>query len=154
MTFTEGNQITLLRNGAEYFPALESAIDAANKEIHLQTYIYEADVVGLRIADALKRAAQRGVQVCVLLDGFGCKDTPQPLLDDLRQSGVQVLKYRPKISPWAFKRSRLRRLHQKIAVVDGIIAFVSGINIIDDMNTAALIPPRVDYAARDGVRGG
>lgn len=143
-----GNHITLLRNGTEYFPALEQAIDAAKREIHLQTYIYEADKVGLRIAETLKNAARRGVAVCLLLDGFGCNDTPDWLLEDMRQAGVNVLIYRPKISPWTFKRNRLRRLHRKVAVVDDQAAFVGGINIIDDMNTPWHSPPRVDYAVQ------
>lgn len=143
-----GNHITLLRNGTEYFPALQQAIDAAQREIHLQTYIFEADVIGLRIADALKNAAKRGVAVCVMLDGFGCNDTPEWFIRDLRGNGVHVLFYRPKISPWTLKRNRLRRLHRKVAVVDGHTAFVGGINIIDDMNTPWHSPPRVDYAVQ------
>lgn len=148
MTFTSGNQISLLRNGVEYFPALEQAINAASKEIHLQTYIFEADATGICIANALKHAAQRGVTVCVMLDGFGCNHTPVAFVDDLRQAGVHLLIYHPKISPWTLKRNRLRRLHRKIAVVDGTTAFVGGINIIDDMNTPEHIPPRVDYAVQ------
>ncbi len=143
-----GNHITLLRNGTEYFPALEQAIDAAQREILLQTYIFEADVIGLRIANALKNAAKRGVAVCVMLDGFGCNDTPEWFIRDLRGNGVHVLFYRPKISPWTLKRNRLRRLHRKVAVVDGHTAFVGGINIIDDMNTPWHSPPRVDYAVQ------
>lgn len=148
MIFTGGNQVTLLRNGTEYFPALEQAIDAATQEIQLQSYIFEADAIGQRIANALKRAVQRGVQVCVLLDGFGCNETPREFFDELRQSGVYLLIYRPKISPWSLKRNRLRRLHRKVAVVDGNTAFVGGINIIDDMNTPSHVPPRVDYAVQ------
>lgn len=146
--FLPGNRITLLRNGTEYFPALERAIDSAVSEIHLQTYIYEDDVIGRRIAAALKRAAQRGVNVCVLLDGFGCNRLPKRVAADMQQAGVEVLFYRPKISPWTFKRNRLRRLHRKVAVVDGRVAFVGGINIIDDMNTPGHTPPRVDYAVQ------
>ncbi|HEX5337844.1 MAG TPA: cardiolipin synthase ClsB, partial [Gallionella sp.] len=146
--FIGGNRVALLRNGAEYFPALEQAIDQARTEIHLQTYIYENDVVGLRIAAALIRAVQRGVTVCLMLDGFGCKDLSRRWVDDIQQAGVELLFYRPKISPWTLKRKRLRRLHRKIAVIDGRIAFVGGINIIDDMNTPGHTPPRVDYAVR------
>jgi cardiolipin synthase len=62
-----------------------------------------------------------------------------------------VLFYRPKISPWTLKRNRLRRLHCKLVVVDGKLAFVGGINIIDDLNTPGHTPPRVDYAV--GVEG-
>jgi cardiolipin synthase A/B len=146
--FTPGNQVTLLRNGTEYFPALEQAIDAATSEIQMQCYIFEDDEAGILIAAALKRAAQRNVDVCVLLDGFGSKDTPKKFFDEMRLSGVRVLIYRPKISPWTFKRHRLRRLHSKISVMDGTTAFVGGINIIDDMNAQSMIPPRVDYAVK------
>lgn len=146
--FVGGNQVVLLRNGTEYFPALEQAIDAAQTEIHLQTYIYEDDEVGRCIAAAMLRAVGRGVNVCLLLDGFGCKDMATAFVQELQQAGIDVLFYRPKISPWTFKRNRLRRLHRKIAVIDGRVAFVGGINIIDDMNTPGHTPPRVDYAVR------
>lgn len=143
-----GNHVTLLRNGTEFFPALESAIEQARYEIFLETYIYEPDTIGLRIAAALGRAAGRGVKVCLLLDGFGCKDLSKKFVQELRDSGIEVLFFRPKISPWTLKRNRLRRLHRKLAILDGRIGFVGGINIIDDMNTPDHIPPRIDYAAQ------
>ncbi len=146
--FVAGNKVVLLRNGTEFFPALLQAIEAAQYEVHLQTYIYEVDIVGRAIAGALKRAAARGVSVCLLLDGFGCKDLSGDFVRELQAAGVEVLVYRPKISPWSLKRRRLRRLHRKVAVVDGRIAFVGGINIIDDMNAPDHTPPRVDYAVR------
>jgi cardiolipin synthase len=144
--FIAGNRIVLLRNGTEYFPALQQAIDAARYEIHLQTYIYEVDVVGRAIANGLMRAAARGVSVCLLLDGFGSKDIPPGFVLELQEAGVEVLIFRPKISPWTLKRRRLRRMHRKVAVIDGRIAFVGGINIIDDMNAPDHTPPRIDYA--------
>ena len=148
MKFIGGNQVSLLRNGTEYFPALERAIDSSITEIQLQCYIFEADAAGVRIADALKRAAQRGVDVCVLVDGFGSKDTPKTFFDDMRQAGVNLLFYRPNVSPWTLRRNRLRRLHSKVSVIDGTTAFVGGINMIDDMNAPSMIPPRVDYAVQ------
>ncbi|MEQ1599292.1 MAG: cardiolipin synthase ClsB [Methylotenera sp.] len=146
--FIEGNQIKLLRNGAEYFPELEAAIDNAQYEVYLQTYIYAADVTGIRIGGALMRAAQRGVIVNVLLDGFGCKELSKAYIKELEQAGVQVMFYRPKVSPWTFKTRRLRRLHRKVIVVDGMIGFVGGINIIDDNDVPNQIAPRVDFAVR------
>ncbi len=147
-SFIGGNQIKLLRCGAEYFPALEAAIENAMHEIYLQTYIFEVDKAGINIGNALRKAAQRGVAVNVLLDGFGCKDMPKAYLQELTQAGVQVIFYRPKISPWTLKKNRLRRLHRKIVVVDGTVAFVGGINIIDDYNVPDNTPPRIDYAVR------
>jgi len=144
--FIPGNQVTLLQNGEAYFPAIEAAFDRARHEIYLETYIYENDATGHRIADALKRAALRGVNTYVLIDGYGSKDLPRSMLDRLRADGVKALIYRPKISPWTFRRKRLRRMHRKIAVVDREIAFVGGINIIDDRETTGDMPPRYDYA--------
>ena len=148
ITFLPNNQITLLRGGEEYFPALVTAIENANQTIYLQTYIYEQDKAGISIGNALRQAAQRGVAVNILLDGFGCKDMPKTYLRELENAGVQVLFYRPKISPWTLKKNRLRRMHRKIAVVDNKVAFVGGINIIDDYNVPNNTPPRIDYAVR------
>jgi cardiolipin synthase len=144
--FIPGNQITPLPNGAVYFPAIETAIDQASQEIYLEAYIYQNDAAGQRIADALKRAARRGVNVYVLIDGYGSKDLPRSVLDRLRADGVQILIYRPQISPWTFRRERLRRMHRKIVVVDREIAFVGGINIIADWEKADAMPPRYDFA--------
>ncbi len=143
-----GNHIQLLRNGNAYFPALAAAIAKAKQTVYLQTYIFEVDAAGNLIADALKAAAQRGVTVRVLLDGFGCKDMPSSFLKAFKKAGVQVMFYRPKISPWSFKKNRLRRMHRKVAVIDEKIGFVGGINIIDDSNVPSHLPPRVDYAVQ------
>jgi cardiolipin synthase A/B len=141
-----GNHIRLLQNGVAYFPAIETAIDRASQEIYLEAYIFQDDAAGQRVADALQRAARRGVKVHVLIDGYGCKDLPRSLLERLRADGVQVLIFRPKISPWTFRRERLRRLHRKLVVVDREIAFVGGINIVADRKTTGGMPPRLDYA--------
>jgi cardiolipin synthase len=146
MHFTSGNQIKLLRNGAEYFPALANAIQHAQHEVYLQTYIYALDSTGIMIGNALKQAALRGVTVNVLLDGFGSKDLPKAYISELKKCGVQVIFYRPKISPWTLQKGRLRRMHRKVALIDGENGFVGGINIIDDNNTPHQISPRIDYA--------
>ena len=146
--FVAGNLIQLLRTGAEYFPALEAACDAAVREIYLETYIFADDVTGQRVVAALTRAARRGVTVHVMIDGFGSKELSEEFLQALRSAGMRVLKYRPDISPWTLRRERLRRLHRKIAVFDAQVALVGGINIIDDMHTPNQVPPRFDYAVR------
>lgn len=145
-------QLVLLQNGVEFFPQLCAAIDAAQHSIHLETYIYAADATGRMVADALLRAAVRGVAVRVLLDGYGSAELPQRWVDDLRTAGVEVQWFRREISPFTLRRSRLRRLrrlHRKMAVMDGEVGFVGGINIIDDsagMEEPGL--PRLDYAVR------
>lgn len=148
MHFINGNHIQLLRNGAEYFPALEDAINHAQHSIYLQTYIYEADTAGIKIGNAMMKAAARGVSVQLLIDGFGSKTLSPTYIETLKLAGVNIMIYRQKISPWTFKKSRLRRLHQKVVVIDEIVAFVGGINIIDDQNVPHQIAPRVDYAVR------
>ncbi len=146
--FIGGNRITLLKSGREYFPALEAAFDAARHEIRLETYIFEDDVAGRRVAQALARAARRGVATHVLVDGFGSKRLNPELIAEMQDAGVRYLVYRPDIAPWRYPRQRLRRMHRKLAVVDAQIAFVGGINVIDDMHTPRHTPPRFDYAVQ------
>ena len=81
-----------------------------------------------------------------MLDGFGCADLPPAWVGELRAAGVEVLWLRPEIARFKLRRHRLRRLHRKLAVVDGRVAFVGGINIIDDVPGEGLEAPRMDYA--------
>jgi cardiolipin synthase len=143
-----GNRITLQKSGVEYFPQLEAEIDAAWHEIHLETYMFEADATGRAIAGALARAAQRQVAVRVLVDGYGSLNLDRALVRRMEEAGVQVLFYRPNISPWSLRHARLRRMHRKIAVIDARVAFIGGINILDDVDKADRTPPRFDYAVR------
>ena len=69
-----GNRVTLLRNGAELFPALVAAIDAAANDVRVETYIFADDSAGRAVGDALKRAAGRGAQVRLMIDGFGSRE--------------------------------------------------------------------------------
>ena len=145
--FRSGNRIKLLRSGAEYFPALERAIDFADREVWLESYIFADDVSGRRIAAAMARAAKRGVKVRVMVDGWGAKFYLTSALERfMRDAGIELLKYRPEVAPWQFRSHRLRRLHRKLVHVDRRIAFVGGINVIDDMNTPGQKPPRLDFA--------
>jgi cardiolipin synthase len=145
--FRPGNAIELLRNGAEYFPALIRAVDAAEHEVWLETYIFADDIAGRSVAEALVRAAARGVAVRVMVDGWGAKHYLTAALERVLESGgVQLLKYRPEVAPWQFRSHRLRRLHRKLCHIDSKVAFVGGINVIDDMHTPGQKPPRVDFA--------
>ena len=146
--FVSGNKLQLLMNGTAYFPALEAAFDAAQSEIYLETYIFADDDTGRRIAAALVRAAGRGVIVHVLVDGFGSKGTFEQTRRLLSAANIEVLIFGPKTSPLTLRRNRLRRLHRKLVVVDARVAFVGGINVIDDMHTPRHTPPRYDYAVR------
>ncbi|MBU0483802.1 MAG: cardiolipin synthase ClsB [Proteobacteria bacterium] len=146
--FINGNSLQLLTNSAAYFLALEQAIDAALTVISIETYIFADDETGRRMAAALTRAAKRGVTVRVLVDGFGSHKIFDKIRQQLLADMVQVLIYHPKISPFTLRRNRLRRLHRKLVMIDGQLAFVGGINIIDDMNSPRNLPIRYDYAVR------
>lgn len=139
----------LLQSGTAFFPQLCADIDAAHHSVYMETYIFAADETGRMVSDALRRAAVRGVAVRLMLDGFGSAELPQRWVDDLLNAGVEVQWFRRKISPLTLHRSRLRRLHRKLVVVDGETAFVGGINIVDDIPLrSGLAVPRLDYAVR------
>jgi len=146
--FKPGNHLTLLNSGAEYFPALLTAINEAQHEVHLESYIFEDDNTGRAVAEALMTAARRGITVRLLVDGFGAPDFSTLLMPALIDAGVMALAYRPDIARFKMRRHRLRRLHRKLVVIDGEIAFVGGINIIDDLNSDDHLPARYDYAVR------
>ena len=151
-----GNQLMLLQNGAAFFPQLCADIDAAQHSVYLETYMFATDETGRMIAAALRRAAARGIVVRVLLDGYGSADLPQHWVDELRMAGIEVQWFRREVSPFTLRRSRKRRLlrlHRKLAVIDGEVAFVGGINIINDIpEYSDFTVPRLDYAVR--VQGG
>lgn len=146
--FTLGNHLTLLACGAAYFPALIAAIEQARDEIYLETYIFEPDATGRAVAAALSAAALRGVAVRVVVDGFGSGEFIKRLMPQLTKCGVAVLVYRPELSALSLRKRRLRRLHRKLCVVDGRVAFVGGINVIDDFDPPGSGKPRLDYAVR------
>lgn len=150
-----GNEVTLLQGGDELFPSMHEAIGAAREEVWLATYIFHDDRAGRRIADALVAAAQRGVRVHVVVDGFGSKATLDTLRRWLSEGEIELEIFRPIDRWWRYLQpGQLRRLHQKLCVVDEAVAFVGGINIIDDrhdLHHGWTDAARLDFAVR--VRG-
>jgi cardiolipin synthase len=147
---TGGNQVRLLAGGDELFPAMCEAIAAARQRVWLATYIFHDDPAARTVAQALVDAARRGVQVGVVVDGFGSKATLPALRQWLGEAGVQLVVFRPLDRWWRLLHpGQLRRLHQKLCVVDGVLGFVGGINIIDDrhdLNHGWTEHPRLDFA--------
>jgi cardiolipin synthase len=143
-----GNHLILLENGSAYFPALISALDSARREIHLESYIFANDAEADRISAALMRAARRGVETRLLLDGYGSRGFSGESVKELQAAGVNVLFFRPERSFMPLHRRRLRRMHRKLAVIDARIGFVGGINLIDDLHGRQLAAPRQDYAVQ------
>lgn len=146
--FLSGNRLTLLESGTAYFPALLADLLAAREEIFLETYIFANDRTGRAVADALAAAARRGVRVNLTVDGFGARNFAADFAPALNAAGVRVLTYRPELGTFRLRRHRLRRLHRKLALIDGRVAYVGGINVVDDNNAAPELRPRYDYAVR------
>ncbi|MBK0394429.1 cardiolipin synthase ClsB [Ramlibacter algicola] len=146
-----GHGLALLEGSGEYFPALVAAIDAARREAWLETYIFDFTGSSAQVAEALERAARRGLDVRVVVDGFGSDPVPDDWRDRLVAAGVQWRVFAP---PGRFGLLRLRgwrRLHRKLVQIDGEVAFCGGINVLDDLhdpNHGALEAPRLDFAVR------
>jgi cardiolipin synthase len=133
--FVGGNRVRLLQGGDELFPAMRGALAGAQGQVWLATYIFHDDEAGRAMADALCAAARRGVEVHALVDGFGSLGALPRLRDMLAADGVVFDVFRPLQGWWAWLQpAQLRRLHHKLCVVDDEVAFVGGINIIDDRN--------------------
>ena len=141
----------LLQGGIEFFPALVAAMDAARRVVHLETYIFEFAGSALSVAEALERAARRGVVVRLVIDGVGTPNMPQAWQDRFDAAGVHWHIYAPLGRFGLLLPSRWRRLHRKLCVVDGTVGFCGGINIIDDQDDVALgklDAPRLDFSLR------
>lgn len=143
-----GNRIDLLCCGAEYFPALIAAIDAARHEVLLETYIFARDDTGAAVLAALRRAASRGVDVRLLVDGFGAKGFVDEMFGSLEAEGIHLRVFRRELTKFSLQRHRLRRMHRKLVAIDGRTAFVGGINIVDDVDPRSPAPHRFDFAVR------
>jgi cardiolipin synthase len=131
--FVQGNRVQLLNDGAEAFPAMLEAIVNARQQVLLEMYWFDSDRVGREFADALSRAAERGVEVAVLYDSLGSWEADPEMFTELQKAGVRVIEFNP-IAPWRqrFKLARLtRRNHRKMLVADGEVGFTGGINLCD-----------------------
>lgn len=130
--WTAGNRFELLENGEAFFPRVFDAINAAQREVLIETFILFEDKVGLALKEALIGAARRGVRVVLLVDGWGSSALTEAFIADLASAGVTLNVFDPQ--PWFFgwRPKMLRRMHRKTAVIDGELAFVGGINYSAD----------------------
>ena len=126
-----GNRVGLFREGGEFLTALFSALQEAERLIVLEFYIIRDDCTGCAFSEALSMAADRGVEVFLLYDYVGCFDTPGSFFKRLEKKGITCLPFNPppfkKGIAWFDKRD-----HRKMAVIDGRIAFIGGLNIGDE----------------------
>jgi len=127
--YTSGHYIELLQSGEPFFSAVERIIDEAKHFIHFQTYIIDEDETGIRIINALIRAAKRGVRTYLLLDAFGTKYLSKELIDSIEDSGILFRFFAPTFTTKGFQLSL--RLHSKVVMVDGEVSIIGGMNFAD-----------------------
>ncbi len=124
-----GNLVTTLVNGGKIFPAMLGAINAAQKSITFETFVYESGTVGTQVTEALANRARAGVKVHVIIDAVGGAPMDPSFVPTLREAGAQVLIYRP-VNLFTLDKVN-HRTHRKILVVDGRIGFTGGVGIGD-----------------------
>ncbi|MFT4181445.1 MAG: phosphatidylserine/phosphatidylglycerophosphate/cardiolipin synthase family protein [Rhizobium sp.] len=124
-----GNTIEMLESGDAAYAAIKAAIDGAERSILLETYIFDRDPIGLRIADSLIAAVKRGVSVRVLVDAVGARYSVPSIMGYLRDGGVEVDVFNGNVIMGLRLPYANLRTHRKIVIVDGRIAFTGGMNI-------------------------
>ncbi|THV10652.1 cardiolipin synthase [Rhizobium rhizophilum] len=137
---SSGNHIAMLTTGEETFDGMCWAIEAAEQSIILETYIFDRDAVGLRIADCLIAAHRRGVVVRVIVDAVGARYSVPSIIGYLEEGGVPVAVFNGQVIMGLRLPYANLRTHRKIMVVDGATAFVGGMNI------------RAGFVGSDGAR--
>lgn len=144
--FYDGNRIQLLENGEEFFPQLIRRIHRAKKEIFIETFILCEDRVGKALQKALIAAAKRGVWISVTADSYGTFFLDANYIKKLTEAGAIFQIFDPQPS-WFKSRPKLfRRLHRKLAVIDGQFAFIGGINLCHEHMTEHEPIGKQDYA--------
>ena len=123
-----GNSVSILRSGDEAYPMMVAAIEESRRSVVLSSYIFRADAAGMKFIDALVRAAKRGVEVRVLIDGIGAGYFVSSTYGLLRRARVPVARFMHSSLPWRMPFLNLRS-HKKILAVDGRVAFGGGLNI-------------------------
>lgn len=127
---TRYNQVEILNNGEETFPALFKALLQARKFIHLEYYIIAEGSLATRLKEILLQKAAEGVEVRVIYDDVGSWSLSKPYLRELREAGIQIFPFLP-VRFHHFANKANYRNHRKIAVIDGEVGFVGGLNIAD-----------------------
>lgn len=128
----EGNRVTLLEDGEDYFPRIFAAIGQARHEVLLEAFILFDDKVGQALREVLIDAARRGVRVECTFDGWGSADLPREFIEGMTEAGVCFRLFDPGPRPFGMRLKMFHRMHRKLAVIDGRIAFCGGINFSAD----------------------
>lgn len=143
-SYTTHNHVQFIRGGAPYFNRMLQMINHAKQSIHLQTYIFDDDATGRLVGDALKKAAQRGVNVYMMPDGYASRALSGSFIRELKTAGVHFRFFEPLIRSKHFYFGR--RLHHKIIVADTQYAMVGGLNITERYNDRPGYTAWLDFA--------
>lgn len=126
------DKVNLIHGGMEYFGLLKQLIRKAHHTIYIQTYIFEEDQTGTEVANELKAAAQRQVQVFLLVDGYASGNLGKAFIKSMVEAGVNFRMFDPLLKSRYFYLGR--RLHHKVVAIDSKYSLVGGINISDRYN--------------------
>jgi cardiolipin synthase A/B len=135
---SEGDDVDLLINGDEIFPAFLETIRRAERSINLLTYVYWRGEIAKDVASALCSKAREGVEVNVLLDAIGTAKMESDVVEQMRDGGVRVARFRP-LKPYAIRRAN-NRTHRKILVADGRVGMIGGVGIAEEWTGNAQDP--------------
>lgn len=144
----DGNRLLLLENGEAFFPRVFGAIQRAERTVLIETFILFEDEVGNALHRELLAAAQRGVRVEVMVDGYGSAELSDQFVNSLTSAGVRFIYYDPRPLVMGMRTNVFRRLHRKTVVVDDVVAFVGGINFSAEHNTDYGPEAKQDYAVQ------
>ena len=142
--YLPGHALELLPGGEPYFSRLLRLVGEAKRTIHFQVYIFEEDDTGREVAEALKQASRRGVEIFLTVDSYGSRGLSAGFVADLESSGIRFKKFSPLPRFYNFRVGR--RLHNKVVVADSTVALVGGINVADKYRGSVGEPPWLDFA--------
>jgi cardiolipin synthase A/B len=126
---SRGNDIEVLTNGDQMFPAMLTAIDNARRRISFESYIYDTGEIANRFTAALEKAAARGVKVNIVVDAVGASSMERDHVERLRKAGCHVGQFNT--PTWYSLEEVNYRTHRKILVVDGEVGFTGGAGVAD-----------------------
>lgn len=127
---SENNNIKLLINASETFPAMKDAIRKAKDYIHIEFYRFNIDETGNEFRDLLMAKASEGVEVRIIIDDVGSWSFKEKYIREMREAGVKIYPFLPVKFPSLASKINYRN-HRKIIVIDGLTGFIGGLNIAD-----------------------
>ena len=143
-TYTNNNEVTLVKGGTSYFTLLEQLIDKACSSIFIHIYIWDDDETGTEIAKHLIQASNRGVQIFIIADGYASQGLSNIFISEMKIAGIKFHYFEPLLKSSHFYFGR--RLHEKLIVIDAYTALIGGINFANRYRGTSKESAWLDYA--------